>query len=298
MKLYRYVKALETEENIVDGAIVRKSIVNKRLIKALQESKIYFSHPASFNDPLECTIPITIDNYDIYANKYHAYIESILSKTIGSREDETNRNKRIYEAVEFGIPVENCLITCFAKSDNNQLMWSHYADQHQGVCLCYEFPDTREEWDSQIKWSDSIAFNMEKYNMSWFGDEVVYQSKRPSLHITDSSLPVEEWTFENEYKIRDAIFTKPECWRYEQEWRLGVFLPLGSEIAFAAGIDTSGYHAVLPTAWLKEITFGLRLDRKYCDEIVKAIDGSGYNNVAFKKAKMAHGEFRIISEPY
>lgn len=239
-----------------------------------------------------------MDKHSRYANKYHAYIESILSKTIGSREDETNRNKRIYEAVEFGIPVENCLITCFAKSDNNQLMWSHYADQHQGVCLCYEFPDTREEWDSQIKWSDSIAFNMEKYNMSWFGDEVVYQSKRPSLHITDSSLPVEEWTFENEYKIRDAIFTKPECWRYEQEWRLGVFLPLGSEIAFAAGIDTSGYHAVLPTAWLKEITFGLRLDRKYCDEIVKAIDGSGYNNVAFKKAKMAHGEFRIISEPY
>lgn len=298
MKLYRYVKALETEEDIVDGAIVRKSIVNKRLIKALQESKIYFSHPASFNDPLECTIPITIDNYDIYADKYHAYIESILSKTIGSREDETNRNKRIYEAVEFGIPVENCLITCFAKSGNNQLMWSHYADQHQGVCLCYEFPDTTEEWDSQIKWSDSIAFDMEKYNMSWFGDSVVYQSKRPSLHITDSSLPVEEWTFENEYKIKDAIFTKPECWRYEQEWRLGVFLPIGSEVAFAAGINTSSYHAVLPTAWLKEITFGLRLDRKYCDEIIATINGSGYDNVEFKKAKMAHGEFRIISEPY
>lgn len=298
MKLYRYVKALEIEEKVVDGKITRKSIVNKRLKNSLQESKIYFSHPASFNDPLECTIPITIDNYDIYADKYREYIESILSKIIGCPEDETSRNKRIYEAIEFGIPVENCLIICFAKSDNNQLMWSHYADQHQGVCLCYEVPDAKEEWDAQIKWSDSIAFDMKNFNMDYFGDSVVYQSKRPSLHVADSSLPIEEWTFENDYKIEDAVFVKPECWRYEQEWRLGVFLPIGGKAALAAGINTSSYHAVLPTEWLKEITFGLRLDRKYSDEIIEIVNGSGYNDVTFRKAKMVHGEFRIISEPY
>ena len=167
MKLYRYVKALETEEKIADGALIKTNVVNQRLKMALRESKIYFSHPASFNDPLECTVPITIDGYDTYADQYHQYIERVLSKAIGCREDETDRSKRIYEAMEFGIPLENCLIACFAKNGSNQLMWSHYADQHRGVCLCYEFPDTREEWDSQIKWSDGIASDMEKYHMFW-----------------------------------------------------------------------------------------------------------------------------------
>ena len=166
VKLYRYVKALEIEE---------KSIVNKKLKNSLQEHKIYFSHPASFNDPLECTIPITIDNYDKYANEYLEYIENILSKTIGCRDDETDRNKRIYEALEFGIPIEKCLTTCFAQSDSNQLMWSHYADQHRGVCLCYEFPDTTEEWEAQIKWCDSIARDMKNYNMYWCGKNIVTQ---------------------------------------------------------------------------------------------------------------------------
>lgn len=289
MKLYRYVKALEIEE---------KSIVNKKLKNSLQEHKIYFSHPASFNDPLECTIPITIDNYDKYANEYLEYIENILSKTIGCRDDETDRNKRIYEALEFGIPIEKCLITCFAQSDSNQLMWSHYADQHRGVCLCYEFPDTTEEWEAQIKWSDSIARDMKNYNMYWCGKNIVYASERPSLHIADSSLSVKEWRYENDYEIENAVYTKPECWRYEDEWRLGVFFPISAPKAFAAGIDTSDYYAVLPSEWLKEITFGLRLDKKYCDEIIATINSSGYANVEFKKEKMAHGEFRIISKPY
>ena len=298
MRLYRYVRALDVEEKIVDNSIVKTTIVNNKLKGALQESKIYFSHPASFNDPLECTLPIVIDNYETYRDKYREFIDKNLSKNIGRREDVTNRNKRIYEAIEFGLPIENCLVTCFAKNGNNQLMWSHYADQHQGVCLCYEFPDAKEEWDTQIKWSNNISFDMKNYGMNYIGDSVVYQNRRPSLKVLDSSLPMEEWTFKNDYIITDAILTKPECWSYEQEWRLVVFLPLGCEIAFAAGINTSGYHAILPKSWLKEITFGLRLDRKYCDEIVDIINNNEYTNVTYKKARMAHGEFRIIIEPY
>ena len=290
MKLYRYIRALD----VIDG----KTILSARLKGALEESKIYFSHPASFNDPLECTIPLKIDEYDLYKDKFHDFIEKTVSSAIGKREDATDRNKRIYEAIEFGIPSENCLIICFAKDGNNQLMWSHYADQHKGICLCYEFPDSTDEWISNIEWSSSIRYDMENYDLQWYGNSVIYQKKRPALEIANPELPTEKWTLKNDYKITDAIFTKPLCWAYEQEWRLALFLPFGSKVAFAAGINTSAYHATLPREWLTEITFGLRLDKKYCDEIIKTITDSKYPNVSFRKAKMAHDEFRIVNTEY
>ena len=73
---------------------------------------------------------------------------------------------------------------------------------------------------------------------------------------------------------------------------------MGCGVAFAAGIDTSDYYAILPKEWLKEITFGLRLEDEHCKEIKEIFRESGYTNVEFKKAKMAHGEFRIVSETF
>ena len=290
MKLYRYVKAIET----IDG----KTTLSRKLKNSLEESKIYFSHPASFNDPLECTIPIKISDYGAYGEKFHAFTEKIISENIGKRDNITERNKRIYEAIEYGISCENCLVTCFSKDGENQLMWSHYADQHKGICLCYEFPNAEEELEAQISWSDSIRQEMKDYGLEWQGASVIYQKQRPALEIADPSLPLEKWTLKNDYNITDAVFIKPLCWSYEKEWRLILCLPYGSRIGFAAGINTSAYNAVLPREWLKEITFGLRLDKEYCDEIIKTVKDSNYRHVSFKKAKMAHDEFRIVKTEY
>lgn len=288
MRLYRYVRALNNKD---------KAISNK-LKETLVYSKIHFSHPASFNDPLECTIPIKIEDYDMHGDKYREYLETIMSEIIGDREHTTDRNERIYEAIEYGIPLENCLIACFSKISNNQLMWSHYADQHQGICLCYDFPDTTEEWNKQIKWSDDVTYDINNHGMTCIGGKVIYQKQRPSIRIEDPFLSVGEWKITNACDIKSAIFIKPECWRYEQEWRLVLHFPHGSGKGFAAGINTNNYHAIIPKEWLKEITFGLRLNKKYCSEIVEIIKEAGYNDVLFNKAKMAHDEFRVVSEPF
>lgn len=298
MRLYRYVRALETIKCGDHDEVSEVTDISEKLKKSIQESKLFFSHPASFNDPLECTIPITIENHDKKQKEYAAYLESIISKRVGSRNDESKRSKRIYEASEYGISLENCLVACFSEDGNNQLMWSHYADQHKGVCLCYEFPDTLDEFEKQVKWSGLVDFNMNNYGLTVQSASVVYQTKRPSLHISNTSLPVDKWSFDSDYAIKDAIFTKPECWMYEKEWRLALTLPFGSETAFAAGISTSDYYAVIPREWLKEVTFGLRLEKEYCEKIKRISIDNGYSTTEFKKAQMAYGEFKIIIEPY
>lgn len=298
MRLYRYVRALETIKCGDRDELSEVTDISEKLKKSIQESKLFFSHPASFNDPLECTIPITIKNYDKKQKEYAAYLESIISERVGSRNDESKRSKRIYEASEYGISLENCLVACFSKHGNNQLMWSHYADQHKGVCLCYEFPDTLDEFERQIEWSEQISSIKHTYGLKVYGDSVAYRQKRPSLHISNTSFPVDKWSFDSDYAIKDAIFTKPECWMYEQEWRLALIIPWESEKRFAAGIDTSDYYATLPQAWLKNVTFGLRFEKEYCEKIKSLFKDNCYSTVEFRRAKMAHDEFRIIIEPF
>lgn len=304
MRVYRYVKVLETiktsetienDNHKVDSTVTD---INPKFKTTIQESKLFFSHPASFNDPLECTIPITIENYNKNKQKYMEYLKLIMNEILGNQIDESDRRKRIYEAFEYGIPLEKCLMVCFAEGGNNQLMWAHYADQHKGACLCYEFPDTIDEFKRQVKWSEQISFDMSNYELDVKIAKVNYLTRRPSLRISNTSLPIDKWKFDNDYAMNDAIFTKPKCWVYEDEWRLALTLPFESEISFGVGIKKEDFYAKLPREWLKEVTFGLRLEKRYCETIKSIFKNSGYSTIKFKKAKLVHNKFSIVVAPY
>ena len=219
MKLYKYIKVIskQGEEEIIDP----------KLINALTDSKIFFSHPAKFNDPLECVIPIKINDYEKNESKYKSYIEKIFKEQTGINSNSSNKRlQRFYETINFGIPLENCLVACLTKKENNALMWSHYADQYQGACLCYDIPDDIEEFQKKICWSNEIQ-ELAKNKIRAQIQEVKYRSKRFFLEIENTNLPVEEWKFKNDYKIENAIFIKPKFWSYEQEMRIALILPFG-----------------------------------------------------------------------
>lgn len=289
MKLYRYVRALEKNGE--------ESVLSKKLIDTLQGSKINFSHPASFNDPLECTIPIKINDYDKYKVKYLDSVKSFLDKRIGTALNSMSRRRWIDDVIEFGIPLEYCLVTCFSKEGEAPLMWSHYADQYKGVRLCYEFPDTKEEFLSQVVLSDYVK-GLEKSNLDFMAGDVKYEDKRRALELVTSSNTPEEWKFANDYNMQDAIFVKPKYWEYEKEWRLVLYLPFGGERAFAAGVDTSDCFISVPKIWLKEIAFGLRLQDDYRKEIVDILNSNGYGDVSLCSTKLEHGKFDITTVPY
>lgn len=68
-------------------------------------------------------------------------------------------------------------------------MWSHYADNHRGVCI---------EFDSE---SDVFMF----------ASPVRYTEELPVIVRPDDS---------SEEMLNKAFFTKAKCWEYEQEWRV------------------------------------------------------------------------------
>jgi len=109
-------------------------------LKILENNSLLFSPPASFNDPFDLTNGLIDKSFN--ATLFRKWLDSA-----GEGLDEIQRNK-IYENAladpkAVVAMMENTLeeyknltgITCFSMSHMKTLMWSHYANKHEGICL-------------------------------------------------------------------------------------------------------------------------------------------------------------------
>lgn len=83
-------------------------------------------------------------------------------------------------------------VFCLAEHIDSVLMWSHYASNHTGIAIQFDFRG-QTRCDLLPIW------------------KVRYQSKRPIIRDLHSSNP--------ELPIADALAIKADFWRYEGEWR-------------------------------------------------------------------------------
>lgn len=97
-------------------------------------------------------------------------------------------------------------VACFAQTPYSMLMWSHYANNHQGFCVEYETPPYSPE-------HAKIYHNL---------FPIIYTDKRTDLtslclHMRSTGKLSDEelWDF---YKY--GLLSKSLDWKYQQEWRL------------------------------------------------------------------------------
>lgn len=86
-------------------------------------------------------------------------------------------------------------ITCFSKKNDNNLMWSHYADNHKGIC---------------IEYSNELIEYLNK-NEKFLASKTVDYSKNPPLLDTFES---------KENQVIKIFFNKQSEWSYEKEFRI------------------------------------------------------------------------------
>lgn len=225
--------------------------INKWLIESIVQQTIYAPTPSELNDPFDCQIDL----------------ERILSRALSramehANNDQINFIKSFYESKNF---IDNWKATIKTKGVysfsfdnylspilNEPLMWSHYADEHKGVCLEYIIPKQyivenlmSEDMDNRIV----IAGNVE-YKQSSFVDCILTAPQH-----------TKEFT---EALLRKYLCTKSPSWKYEQEGRL---------IMWKSGTIK------LPKESLKSIHFGIRATPSDIDLVKKlATTYSNCNN--------------------
>jgi len=169
------------------------------VLETIETGKIYWPSPDQFNDPFDC-----VPNYILPTGRE---LRNVVRRLHQKNEPHANRKERrkftrsslkIHPrqfAQEFreqmNAHLTGTALYSLALVPDNILMWSHYANSHQGVCLRF---DGRKM--------------MEKFVT---GYPVTYVPERPTIRIgLDEPLDV----------LEKLILNKSDIWDYEEEWRL------------------------------------------------------------------------------
>jgi hypothetical protein len=241
--------------------------INENTLGCILKNEFWFSKPAFFNDPLDCGIQllnhitkeslILILERDIhqkekqskYTNsenlsKVSNFLEKIKSIDLMESEDINLLNSEFKEIAETAIKkyseeIQRIGILSLSEINNNILMWSHYAQQHQGICL--EFERNESNILSNNNHTLPVRYSLQKPLIS-LSTEVLGDSK-----------------IKKEIR-RSLIYTKSLDWNYEREWR--VVVPEGNT---ASNINSP----------IKKIFFGVKTSESQKRTVEKIVDGKG-----------------------
>ena len=161
---------------------------NGHTLDILRTKKIWFSRPQDFNDPFDCKVYPTEISTDFVVSRApeSAFSRAFTRETLRKNLSNEEAIKYIQKAIDKVMGDKG--IKCFTPYPDNLLMWSHYADNHKGIC--FEF-DVLED-------PDFFVFPV------W----VKYEEKYPKID------------FSNVQDTTKIYSTKSMDWKYEDEIRV------------------------------------------------------------------------------
>jgi len=171
--------------------------INKFFYDLLINNELWFSDPLSFNDPFDCNLNIDANNNTKDIEKYYkaAFWNKQENSDIDTKalKDSNFSNKKAFQRKLNSMSKEifkKLGISCFAQTKNNLLMWAHYADEHKGAVL---------------------EFNYEK-------DHTLFNSLKKVSYIP--AYPAYNYTTNRNSIVSVLILNKSKHWEYEEEIRL------------------------------------------------------------------------------
>ncbi len=191
--------------------------ITKYLFESLVNSELYFAPPELLNDPFDCQVDM-VKALDVAMSqatgRLRARLEAFRSRD-GFFEDLQKK-------------LEGIGVCAFSSKSGNTLMWSHYADSHEGVCLKYVFPE---------------SFIWENVGRILGIGPVTYGSRPLVRWFTNEATGYEDFEAFGQALVKTVWTIKDMPWRYEKEWRILR--------------DPVGLHPV-DKGYLKQICFGLK----------------------------------------
>ena len=142
-------------------------------------------------------------------------------------------------------------VCCFSKSYSSPVLWSHYGDQHQGLCIGYGTDRVPKPQLQKVVYGKSRDIKTSTLVQAFIHDDCEVRNELD----------------------RKILLRKAKEWGYEREWRL-----IGPQ-----GLQES-------PLLLKEITFGLRCPVAIQHAIVSSLS-SRQKTVKFYEIYPVHGRY-------
>ena len=152
-------------------------------------------------------------------------------------------------------------VICLSEKWHNPLLWSHYADKHQGICLGF----------------DVVGAKDITYRKSKLPYRLDFTKPRAGLSAED---------------FEKILYTKFQGWQYEEEWRVGTNLT--SPEPSLENPDKTLYFLDFTTQFqLREVIAGARSSLTE-SQISTALQDGQHGNVKIIKARLAFNTFSVV----
>jgi len=183
-----------------DDCLFKYRTLDKYSKRILTHNEIYFTCPFDFNDPFDCQLPVSWKASEDFLKQRIRDLMAQLPPDTDRPSDKAIEEMVIDEKFHLDSEkmkeisrnaIENNLrnigVFCLSTKYDDILMWSHYANGHQGFCLAFE--------------------------KGFYGKtptQVSYQRECPRIVFTEKN---REWA-------NTLLLTKSERWSYEEEYRV------------------------------------------------------------------------------
>lgn len=286
MRLYKYMRALDSiicpmryKCNRIES---NSYTISERLKKMIDNSAIYLANPKVFNDPFDGCFAVNYKD-DAQKEKIIEIAEAVYDKEVSEGNSPSIEKEDFLSQVANQISLDNFRVSCLCK-EKSDLMWSHYADEHKGICLVYELEpkDLNDEYAKNIFYDQNNGdCNPKVISASLISGYINYSENKVQLELSD------DYRVAKKFSTIEAIYTKSKAWSYEKEFRISAVLDFGYGFA-----DYPVYMKIRKEC-LKEVIFGIRLDNEYIEKIKELYISSGYSNIKFMKATLNKDTFSL-----
>ena len=232
-------------------------------MKILKSCSVLLNSAEKLNDPFEGRAkPVWPDDNNVLRQ----YIEKIHPNAPDKWEELYQRALERKKKHPDEIPpdamemINQIGISCFSEIRDNLLMWGHYADKYQGVCIGFRY---------RALFNDIVA----KYLATKVAcplSRVNYSNKFP---IFELAVPKDG---------KNVLNTKARCWEYEQEWRI-------------CSLGKANQLLPFPKEAFSHVIFGAKSSDKDKERVFSAVVAGSHDiaKLTFLKAKIAKEEYKV-----
>ena len=253
LKLYKYL-------SYTNGA---KDVIEKGTLK--------FSSYDEFNDPFDCVV-----SYDLEDSIEYCKSRKDLMKVVGNKfklspaeriSSQSVLLKNIENSIKSGEFHNSILdrigICCLSLVPDSILMWSHYADNHQGLVV--EF-DTFQDKHSEL---DSVEEKL-------IGYPIIYQDEMPKISVRNGQ--------DGFSAVESTILTKSKSWEYEKEFRV---------ISTHSGPGVHKFDNTL----ISRVIVGAKMNNDDYLDVIRRVDATNLSHglsIEVVKAEMSQDKYELI----
>lgn len=176
-----------------------------QVLDMIENSRIYFSAPDQFNDPLDCAPvfklakPVTDAKF---VNELLTEQEEMIAKSGKAADEISALQGQAVDVRQLGATIttetrqllrRDARVFCLSARRDHPLLWSHYADSHRGVCLHFHSrPGTLFGAARAVEYRESRLPVLVPLHYNKTTDGI------PDLMV---QVKADFWSYEKEYRI-------------------------------------------------------------------------------------------------